>query len=491
MNEDRENLLLKILNGALKIIVFPVYIIYYAVVKLLERKKISIRTSLTLIHLKIAFRSLFLTGLVTFLIFGVHKTYFVFENYNLITKNVTNAKKIEYETLEIIAGAKHYVFVYDKDKNILLYPLNDSKTSGRQANNAMVLLNKNMHKRFFSFVSTGNSRFVVLDKKIYLNGTMFYLNIYSDITEETKDIYSLFRIIFIVNTGGLVFALILSIILGRNVFLPIKEMTQAAKSISDKNMNVRLNVTGSKHELKDLAKTFNEMMDRIEDGYNRQRQFVQDASHELRTPIGVLQGYINMLDRWGKNDKHVLQESIDAIKNESENMKDLLEKLLFLARSDKGTLTLQKEEFNLSGLIEEIVKETEIIDKKHILNCNIKEEIYINADKNRIKQALRIFLDNAIKYTHENGEITLALNALKKYAVVEITDTGIGMSGEEIKHAFDRFYRSDKSRKREKGGHGLGLSIAKLIILSHKGRINVKSKIQKGTEIKVFLPFSL
>lgn len=530
MSENGRNIFLKILYGIVKIITFPIYAIYYAVIKLIEKRRFSIRVSLSLMHLKIVFRTLLLTGLLIFFAYGIYRMYFVYENYNLVIDNITSSQKIEYKMLKEISGDKHYVVVFDKDKEFIFSTgstdstdstnstgmknsidstnsidsakdsmnlvdstnPNDSNTDSNNLNNSANTSNsiprKNKHKKIIDFTIADSRNFIVLDKKILLFGTTFYLNIYTDITDEIKDMLYLLRIILLVNTGGIIFAFILSIVIGRNVFLPIKEMTVAAKSISDKNMNVRLNVTGSKNELKDLAKTFNEMMDRIEDGYNRQKQFVSDASHELRTPIAVMQGYIDMLDRWGKNDKEVLQESIDAIKNEIVNMKDLLEKLLFLARNDRGTLTLQKEKFSLTGLVEETVKETEIIDKSHKLNCNIENSIYINADRNRIKQALRIFLDNAIKYTPKSGEITINLTTEKKHAVIEIIDTGIGMSEDEMKHVFDRFYRSDKSRKREEGGHGLGLSIAKLIILSHRGKINVKSKPSKGTKIKILLP---
>ncbi len=482
MSDYRRNLFSKILSGIVKIITFPIYAIFYAVRKLLEKSRFSIRVSLSLMHLKIVFKTLLLTSILISSIYGIYRMYFVFEYYNLVIENIISSQKIEYKMLKGITGDKHYIVVYDKDKEFLF------STDSTDSTNSTGLFEEYKHKDIINFTTADNRNFIILDRKISLYGTDYFINIYTDLTDEIKDILYLLKIILLVNTGGIIFAFILSIIIGRNVFLPIKEMTEAAKSISDQNMNVRLNVTGSKNELKDLAKTFNEMMDRIEDGYNRQKQFVSDASHELRTPIAVLQGYIDMLDRWGKNDKEILQESIDAIKNESENMKDLLEKLLFIARNDRGTLALQKEKFSLTGLVEEIVKETEIIDKSHELNCNIENRIYIYADRNTIKQALRIFLDNAIKYTPKSGRITINLTTEKKYASIEIIDTGIGMSEEEMKHAFDRFYRSDKSRKREKGGHGLGLSIAKIIILSHRGKINVKSKPSEGTKVKVLLP---
>ncbi|HOJ10183.1 MAG TPA: ATP-binding protein [Clostridiales bacterium] len=463
-------------NYVFRIITFPIYMISYLIKKAAEKRRFSIRLSLSLVYLKIVIRTLVLTGILIFLAYGGIRIYYIYQNYKLIVEKVITSQKIESGTLKDVLDEKRHIAVYDKDENYLF------DTAGSD-------LEIYKHKHIAYFTVIDNSYFLILDKKVLLSGEIFFLNIYTNVTTEAKDIYNLLKIILLANIIGTIFAGIWSIFAGRNVFLPIREMTETARSISEKNMNVRLNISGSKNELKDLARTFNEMMDRIEDGYNRQKQFVSDASHELRTPIAVLQGYIDMLNRWGKNDREILQESIDAIKNETENMKDLVENLLFLARNDRGTLILQKEEFSLTNLLEETIKETVLIDKRHKLSCNIKNGVNIYADRNRIKQAMRIFLDNAIKYTPEAGEITVNLYADKNYAAIEIIDTGIGMSEDEMKHIFDRFYRSDKSRKRERGGHGLGLSIAKIIILSHDGKINVKSKPVEGTRIKVFFPY--
>jgi len=490
----------------LKIILFPISLPYYLIRRLIAKSKFSIRLNLCLVNLRITARTLAITGLFVIIIFSAIKVFNICRVYSLIVQQI---EAVEYEfdesnniiknigNIELISAYeykygyenKYFVVFYDKDKKFLTSSssFNSDNPSAAQdePTRGETMLT---HRNIIGFDVIKDRYFVILDKKLHISGEAFYMNLYLDVTEEIKDIGNLTAVIFIINMGGIIFAFILSLISGRKVFLPIEEMAEAARSISENNMNVRLNVSDSKNELKVLAKTFNEMMDRIEDGYNRQKQFVSDVSHELRTPIAVIQGYIDMLDRWGKNDREVLQESIDAIKNETDNMKNLVENLLFIARSDNGTLSLQKERFNLTAMLKETIKETEIIDKKHIIHCRIEEEVIIYADRNRIKQAVRIFLDNAIKYTPEGGVITVSLFVEKKHAVIEIADTGIGMTENELKHIFDRFYRSDKSRKRDRGGHGLGLTIAKIIILNHGGKINVRSKPSAGTIIKVFLP---
>ncbi len=295
-------------------------------------------------------------------------------------------------------------------------------------------------------------------------------------------------ILLISNVLGLSLIVFIGSKTSKKLLSPIDTMTKMVKEISINALNKRLDVRGSKDELKDLAITFNETLNRLQESVEKQNQFVSDASHELRTPISVIQGYVNLLDRWGKEDKEILEESLEAIKSESENMKNLVENLLFLARGDKHTQKINKEEFPLDKLIEEILTETKLIDDSHIIRNEQNENIIVNADKNLIKEALRIFLDNSIKYTPSGGTIKLSSYTKNNKAIITIEDTGMGISQEHLPHIFDRFYRTDKSRTRESGGTGLGLSIAKWIIDNHMGTIIVNSKVNIGTKITVELP---
>ncbi|MGI6086094.1 MAG: sensor histidine kinase, partial [Acetivibrionales bacterium] len=220
----------------------------------------------------------------------------------------------------------------------------------------------------------------------------------------------------------------------------------------------------------------------------KQKQFVSDASHELRTPIAVIQGYARMLDRWGKEDKEILHESIEAINKESKNMQDLVDKLLFIARNDKNTMVLIKNKFNMSELMEELVRDTRMLETKHNIESQIEPDIIVNGDRDRIKQALRIFVDNAIKYTEPGGNITLNLERDGSCAAAAVIDNGRGIPEKDLPNIFDRFYRVDAARERDKGGHGLGLHIAKIIVLRHGGRIKVASKLGAGARFRVFIP---
>lgn len=323
---------------------------------------------------------------------------------------------------------------------------------------------------------------------IAADGSKVYISFIQNTVEVSPYIGIILAITII---SDIVLLLILIPIGGRvskKLLLPVKKMNETIENISAQDLNTRLNVSGSKDELKDLAKTFNDMLDRLQRTYEAQNQFVSDASHELRTPIAVIQGYANLLDRWGKEDKEVLDEAIGAIKSEAEAMKTLVEQLLFLARSDKHTQKVEMVDFKVNELIGEVIKETKLIAPNHeILNMH-NEEISINGDRSLLKEALRVFIDNSIKYTEEQGTIKINSHVKGKKLVLEVEDTGAGISKEDLPFIFDRFYRADKSRTKESGGTGLGLSIAKWIIIKHKGKIEVQSKLGHGTKITILLP---
>jgi len=273
---------------------------------------------------------------------------------------------------------------------------------------------------------------------------------------------------------------------------PIHDMNEQVRQISTQNLDTRLDIRGTKDELKDLAYTFNSMLDGISHSYQREKQFVSDASHELRTPIAVIKGYAALLKRWGKDDPDVLEESIDAIVGEVEGMQSLVESLLFIARQERGTLEMEFASFSLSSLMNEIAKDTELIDESHKLIFDIKPKVIQFGSEDKLKQAFRILVDNSIKYTPDGGIIQVELKETEKQNVVTVSDTGIGIKKEDVPHVFDRFYRADKSRTKldqnKQGGTGLGLSIAKIIFEQHHGRVLVESELNVGTKFSIFLP---
>lgn len=276
--------------------------------------------------------------------------------------------------------------------------------------------------------------------------------------------------------------------LNKKVLKPITDMAETAATLSANNLSDRISVEGAKNELKDLAMVINGMLDRIELSYNSQKQFVSDASHELRTPIAVIQGYVGMLERWGKTDKEILDEGITAISQEAASMKELVERLLFLARHDKKTLLLEMEVFDPLEVMSEVHREAKMLSGTHKFELNPAQNARINGDKDMLKQLMRILMDNAIKYTPEGGSITLGVRRDSRSCILSVTDTGAGISAEELPKVFDRFYRCDGARKQQTSGHGLGLSIARIIVVAHGGKLKVRSKVGAGTTFSVILP---
>ncbi|WP_029233186.1 sensor histidine kinase [Butyrivibrio sp. VCB2006] len=238
-------------------------------------------------------------------------------------------------------------------------------------------------------------------------------------------------------------------------------------------------------DLASIEAALNSLLYRMQEARMQQARFVDDASHELRTPIAVIQGYANMLDRWGKDDPAVLEESITAIKNESENMKELIDQLLFLARGDNGRQKLSMEKLDLSDVMREVWEESMMIDSDHKYLYEDSENCYINGDLAMIKQSIRIFVQNAAKYSDKGNTIKLSVKRNGDKISYIVQDEGIGMAGEELSHIFERFYRSDKARNSSTGGSGLGLSIAKWIIDAHQGSVEVLSRLEIGTRITV------
>lgn len=258
--------------------------------------------------------------------------------------------------------------------------------------------------------------------------------------------------------------------------------------ITAAHLDTRIPLEGERAELRGLAAAINGMLDRLDAAYSSQMRFVSDASHELRTPISVLQGYANLLDRWGKDDPAVLQESIEAIKAEAEGMQVLVEQLLFLARGDNNTIPLQVQRVNAADLTEEVLRETRMISKEHLTEAELDNRLWLEGDEGLLKQALRIFVDNAIKYSPAGSVVRAAVFQQDEWVKIAITDNGIGIVEEDLPHVLERFYRSDESRARSTGGTGLGLSIAQWIVERHGGYLEILSREGLGTRLTMVLP---
>lgn len=268
----------------------------------------------------------------------------------------------------------------------------------------------------------------------------------------------------------------------------LEALAQRLDKINVKSLNGRIQLPDGQEELGALTAAINSMLERLDKGYQAQARFVSDASHELRTPIAVIQGYANLLNRWGKDDPAIRQEAISAIQKETAYMSELVQQLLFLARGDNETQTVKLAPFCLSELAEDVFRETEMLDTARTLESDIAPEVYVTADMGLIKQAIRILMDNACKYTPAGGTVSLRLVSTGGNAALSVADTGPGIPAEEQEKIFERFYRSDASRNRETGGTGLGLAIGRWIATRHGGSLTVSSVEGLGSRFTLTLP---
>lgn len=230
----------------------------------------------------------------------------------------------------------------------------------------------------------------------------------------------------------------------------------------------------------------------IKSTWDKHRQFVADASHELRTPLSVSKLNLEHLFRRPNHTIEQESETVNQVIQEVNYMTKMTEDLLTLTRSDSNQIEILTESLQLDQILQRIVKSfTELATLKNIEVMAEISSIPMMGDKERLKQLFIIILDNALKYTKENGTITLKAGVKNSNAMIEISDTGIGISSEDLPHIFDRFYRGDKSRNRRIEGTGLGLSIANWIVQSHRGKIHVKSKVGIGTTVLVNFPLKI
>jgi two-component system sensor histidine kinase ArlS len=318
---------------------------------------------------------------------------------------------------------------------------------------------------------------------------VLYLQVIKDFGGEHAFLGILLIFLTIADAFGILFSILAGLIVSRRMLRPIDRITRAARGISASNLSERIEIEWPDDELTRLAQTFNEMIGRLQDAFERQNTFVSNASHELRTPIAVIQGYTDLLRRWGSDKQDVFEESVKAIITETASMTRLIGSLLLLAKSDRG-LEPELETFSLNALIGEAARDSQLIAPEHLIafQDNTNTPALISADRALIRQMLHALIDNSTAFTARNGEIAIGLTGEDGLAVVSIKDSGIGIPQEEIGFIFDRFYCVDKSRTKEKGGCGLGLSIVKSIVDLHSGKISVESEPGTGTEFKITLP---
>lgn len=268
----------------------------------------------------------------------------------------------------------------------------------------------------------------------------------------------------------------------------VDQIRRAADSIDAGQLDVRLPEEGE-HEIAELARSLNALIDRLKKRAEVQTRFVADASHELATPVAGIRGYVNILRAWGADDPEMRSEAIAAIDRESRRMARLCADLLSMIRSEE-ILEFKHVRYDINAVAREVLANaaTRYMDKHLEFSGPEEGPLTLWGDPDRIEEALSILVDNACKYTPGGGRVEVDTRRHKDRVIVEVSDTGIGIPEEDLPNIFERFYRSDASRSKETGGFGLGLSIAKHIVDASGGMIWARSKLGSGTTFIISLP---
>lgn len=307
--------------------------------------------------------------------------------------------------------------------------------------------------------------------------------------ERLMDAYS--RIMLLCLAGALLLSVPGGRLLSRLLVRPLKTINETMSKVKQNGLQERMPMDGANDEVAALKRMFNDMMDELQRSFEAQKQFVEDASHELRTPVAVIEGHLALLQRWGKRDAGVLDDSLRISLEELGRLKGLVEELLALSRAER--MELDETKSLVCAAPEQVLRE--IVDKAVRLRGN--RDIRLAAEplagsmlrigRAHLEQLLLILLDNAVKYSEAGSRIEIKTAVEDGMAVISVLDYGIGIGAEDLPQVWNRFYRADKARGSAQSGYGLGLSIAKRLILLYGGEIELRSAPGEGTEAIVRL----
>lgn len=344
----------------------------------------------------------------------------------------------------------------------------------------------------FETVTVAKEKIRLVTLPIFEKGRMVgIVQVGSPLEEIEEALRQLLLILLVAVPSVLILAVVGGLFLANKALRPVDEITNTARKIGssgDLSQRIRLKRKVD-DEIGRLAATFNEMIAKVENSFQQIKRFTADASHELKTPLTILRGEIEVgLKRLRTPEEYqkILASNLEEVKH----MSRMVEDLLTLARADMGALELRKEVVDLGGLVREVWEEVRLWAEDKGVELLFQEdgEARIMGDRGRLRQLALNLIDNAIKYTPSGGRVELRVVRDGDEVTFSVADTGEGIPAEDLQRIFERFYRVDKARSRQRGGTGLGLSICKWIAEAHGGRISAESELGRGSKFHVFLP---
>jgi len=446
-------------------------------------KNLTIRTKMTLWY---TFMLLILLSIFSFFIYILMSRDMYSREESLIKAHAAQAvSTMELENGYIKFTEPHelmtsgtYVSIYDKNGQIMF--------SSKQVDSEI-----NMQKpseEELRVVKIKDNAWLIYDLPAYEdNNLVAWVRVSRSLAPVMQALENLKTIIFVTIPLFLIIAAGGGLFLASRALAPIDRITKTARVIGRGDLRRRLNMPKVEDEVGRLAMTFDEMLNRLETSFKKERQFTSDASHELRTPITVIRAIAEETLKGARSEEEY-RDALDVILKEVANMGNMVSQLLLLTRGDEGRYKLEMENINLKIVIEDVVGEMQTMAGQFGINIclNADKSVVVKGDQTLLTRLFINLIENAIKYNKESGWIKVALHEARDFARIIVEDSGIGIPEEDMPHIFDRFYRVDRSRSSD--GTGLGLSIVRWIVKIHNGQIYVKSHPGKGTEFEIFLP---
>jgi len=405
--------------------------------------------------------------------------YFQDKQENLSTDLIQNSSSFLTK-----ANEKHQMIrILDNNKNILLSVTNEVPVHWIKPETVTM--------EQVELMKHGEDRLLIIRSPITDAQFVGTVEIVKNLETFDQLIDQLLIVMIAIGIGAVILSFFGGIIASKQLLSPVRDISNSVERIKKLGLKERVQVNETHDEISELAMHFNELMDQIEKAFAKQRQFVEDASHELRTPLQVIKGHLSMVDRWGKDDPEVLNKSLKSSLREVDRLTRLVKDLLDLSRLDSDYYEQYEiEKIEVVPLIEDTIQNFQMVnpDFEFVFEHEDITKRQLLIQKNQLEQLLIILMDNAIKYSSDQKKIEVYVSISNDQFNIKVKDYGIGISADELTNVFDRFYRTDKSRTRKKGGYGIGLSIAKRIIEKYHGSINIKSELNKGTSVIVQIP---
>lgn len=342
-------------------------------------------------------------------------------------------------------------------------------------------------------ISPGGDTLLIYRQPLEISGFSGSVEIVRNL-ENFESLINLITTLFII-TGFV--AIILSLIGGRLISFqllnPINSMIRTMRRIRENGLKERVQISDQQDEMTELSLMFNELMDSLEQSFRQQQQFIEDASHELKTPLSIIHGHLSMIKRWGKDDPEVLNRSIQLSLNETNRLIQMVSELLILTRANHSAAIAEyaPENIRVKQVIGEIIENFKFVNPEFrmLTRLEISDDCVLPVQKNHFQQMMIIILDNAMKYTRDQKEIRVSAAMETGLLAISVMDYGMGIPEDELYLVTNRFYRVDKARSRKHGGNGLGLAIAKRLMEGYAGELQIDSVYGEWTKVTLRFPY--